>query len=197
MKQSPVQVASAYLPTSFGTFKLLVYRSKDGEEHVALLGQNVSRKNPLVRIHSQCLTGDTFSSKRCDCGKQLHRSMKLVNKNGGVIIYLNQEGRGVGLGNKVKAYDLQDKGFDTVEANEKLHLPIDAREYGIAAHILQDLGIKEISLLTNNPAKIKQLEQHGIRIAKRIPLEIKATKDNKSYLLAKKKKLGHILTIHE
>lgn len=197
MKQSLVQVASTSLPTYYGTFNLLVYRSKDGGEHVALLGQNVRRKNPLVRIHSQCLTGDTFSSIRCDCGQQLHESMKLVSKKGGVIIYLNQEGRGVGLGNKIKAYALQDKGFDTVEANEKLHLPIDARQYSIAAHILQDLGIKGILLLTNNPAKIKQLEQNGIRIAKRIPLEIKATKENKQYLLAKKKKLGHILKIHE
>lgn len=196
MKQLVIQVASAYLPTTYGIFKLLVYRSVDGEEHIALVAKNPS-KNPVVRIHSQCLTGDTLLSKKCDCRQQLHKSMKLINKKGGVLIYLNQEGRGVGLGNKVKAYALQDKGLDTVEANEKLDLPADARDYKIAAQILHNLGIKEISLLTNNLAKVKQLEKYGIYIAKRIPIEVKVTKMNKLYLLAKKKKLGHILTIHE
>lgn len=193
MNQQIYQVASASLPTTYGTFKIFVYRSKDGEEHSVLLSKKAIRKDPIVRIHSKCLTGDTFSSKRCDCKQQLQKSMKLVNKNGGVIIYLNQEGRGLGLVNKVRAYELQDQGLDTVEANQALHLPIDNRDYEVAAQILADLGIYKVKLLTNNPEKLKQLEKYGIKIVKRIPLLVKPHPFNKSYLLAKKKKLGHIL----
>lgn len=196
MKQL-IQVASASLPTIYGTFKLLVYRAKNGKEHVVLLGKRPMGKDPLVRIHSQCLTGDTFSSKRCDCRQQLQKSMKLVNKNGGVIIYLNQEGRGLGLVNKVRAYALQDQGLDTVEANQALHLPIDLRDYQVAARILMDLGISYVKLLTNNPEKLKQLEKYGIKVLRRISLEVKPHPTNKRYLMAKKNKLGHILTIHE
>lgn len=190
-----MKVASSSLPTSFGTFKLSVYQSRDGEEHIALVGKKNLGKNPLVRIHSQCLTGDTFSSKRCDCRQQLQKSIRLVNKNGGVIIYLNQEGRGLGLANKVRAYALQDQGLDTVEANEALHLPIDNRDYTVAAQILADLGISKVKLLTNNPQKLKQLEKYGIKVTKRIPLEVKPHAINRKYLLAKKKKLGHKLQL--
>lgn len=195
MKLSLIKLASASLPTSFGTFKIFVYRSKDGEEHVALVSKKPITKNSFVRIHSQCLTGDTFSSKRCDCRQQLQKSLRLVNRNGGVIVYLNQEGRGLGLANKVKAYALQDQGLDTVEANEALHLPIDNRDYTVAAQILKDLGISKIKLLTNNPEKLKQLERGGIRVIQRIPLEIRPHKINKGYLLTKKKKLGHKLEL--
>lgn len=190
-----MKVASSSLPTTYGTFKLFVYQSNDGREHAALLGKKRGGKNPLVRIHSQCLTGDTFSSKRCDCRGQLQKSLKMVNKNGGAIIYLNQEGRGLGLANKIKAYALQDQGLDTVEANEALHLPVDSRDYRVAAQILKDLGISKIKLLTNNPEKLKQIEKYGIKVVKRIPLEIKPHKINKRYLLAKKKKLGHKLEL--
>ena len=195
MNKSPTQVASAFLPTTYGTFKLFVYKSNDGEEHIALLGKKTIKENPLVRIHSQCLTGDTFSSIRCDCKEQLQKSMKLISKNGGAIIYLDQEGRGLGLVNKVRAYELQDQGLDTVEANEMLHLPIDSRDYQVAAQILKDLGISRVKLLTNNPEKLKQLEKHGIKVVKRIPLEVKPHKINKRYLLAKKRKLGHKLQL--
>lgn len=192
-----MKVASASLPTIYGAFKIFVYRTKSGEEHVALVSKKPIEKAPLVRIHSQCLTGDTFSSIRCDCRQQLQKSMRLVNRNGGVVVYLNQEGRGLGLVNKVKAYALQDQGMDTVEANEALHLPVDLRDYMVAAQILKDLGISKVKLLTNNPEKLKQLERAGIKIVKRVPLEVKPHKINKKYLLAKKKKLGHILTIHD
>lgn len=196
MKQSIFKVASASLPTTCGAFKIFVYQSKDKREHVALLGKKTG-KDPIVRIHSQCLTGDTFSSIRCDCRQQLQKSMSLVNKNGGIIIYLNQEGRGVGLANKVKAYALQDQGLDTVEANQALHLPIDGRNYMVAAQILRDLGISKVKLLTNNPEKLKQLEKYGIKVLERIPLEVKPHKINRNYLLVKKEKLGHILTTYE
>lgn len=190
-----MKIASSILPTKYGTFKLHIFQSKDKREHVALVVEkNLGNKKPiLVRIHSQCLTGDTFFSLKCDCREQLEKSMKLIASKGGAIVYLNQEGRGIGLGNKVKAYALQDKGLDTVEANKALSLPADARDYKIAADILRSLGITQISLLTNNPQKIYQLEKYGIKIVKRIPLLIKPQPSNKSYLLAKKKKLGHIL----
>lgn len=195
MKQQVFQIASAFLPTTYGTFQLLVYQSKDGKEHVVLVSKKPMAKDPLVRIHSQCLTGDTFSSKRCDCRQQLQKSMKIINKNGGMIIYLNQEGRGVGLANKVRAYALQDQGLDTVEAQKALHLPIDKRDYQVAARILKELGITEVKLLTNNPEKLKQLEKYGIKIVKRIPLEVKPHLINKKYLIAKKNKLGHKLQL--
>lgn len=182
------------LPTKHGNFQLTVYKSViDSREHVALVKGKI-KDTVFLRIHSQCLTGDTFLSLRCDCGEQLHQSMKLINKFGsGVILYLSQEGRGIGLMNKIKAYALQDKGYDTVEANESLGLPIDARQYKVAVDILKDLGVSKIHLLTNNPDKEKQLIKFGIKITKTTQLEIKPNKINKSYLAIKKQKLAHRL----
>lgn len=193
-KEELVKTASSILPTKYGTFKLLIYKSlADQSEHVALLLGRIT--NPiLTRVHSQCLTGDTLLSLRCDCGQQLHQSMKLIQKKGqGIILYLNQEGRGVGLTNKIKAYILQDQGFDTVEANTKLGLPIDARGYKIAADMLKDLGISKIYLLTNNPDKREQLSRFGIDVLQSVPLEIKPNKINKQYLATKKQKMSHRL----
>jgi len=192
-----MKLASATLPTEYGTFQIMIYQSKkDHREHTVLVKGDILNKQPvIVRIHSQCLTGDTFSSKRCDCRQQLQKSMRLINKYGGVVIYLNQEGRGLGLINKVKAYALQDQGLDTVEANKALHLPIDKRDYQVAAQILKDLGISQVKLLTNNPEKLKQLEKYGIGVTARIPLEVKPHAANLRYLLTKKKKLGHKLQL--
>lgn len=190
------KTATAILPTLYGRYQLIIYRSSDGREQAVLSMRNaLNKKQPiLVRIHSQCLTGDTFLSLKCDCREQLHESMKLIWEKGqGIIIYLNQEGRGIGLTNKIKAYALQEQGLDTVEANEALHLPIDARDYRIAAAILHDFGIAEIALLTNNPDKIEQLNRYGIHVIKRIPLAVKPHPLNKSYLSTKKTKLGHKL----
>lgn len=188
------KTASSTLPTTYGTFQLIVYKSViDNREHIALIRGEI-KDTTFLRIHSQCLTGDTLLSLRCDCGEQLHQSMKLINKKGsGVILYLNQEGRGIGLTNKIKAYALQDKGHDTVEANESLGFPIDARQYKVAVDILKDLGILKINLLTNNPDKEKQLTSFGIEIIKTTPLEIKPNKVNKKYLSTKKQKLSHRL----
>jgi len=188
------KTASSTLPTRYGTFQLIVYKSViDAREHIALIRGEI-KDTTFLRIHSQCLTGDTLLSLRCDCGEQLHQSMKLINKKGsGVILYLNQEGRGIGLTNKIKAYALQDKGHDTVEANESLGFPIDARQYKIAVNILKDLGISKVNLLTNNPDKAKQLTGFGIEIVKTTSLEIKPNKVNKRYLTTKKRKLAHNL----
>ncbi len=189
-----IKVAQSVLPTQYGVFKILIYKSlTDNREHAVLTSGEI--KEPiLTRVHSQCLTGDTFLSLRCDCGQQFRQSMKMVCKNGsGIIIYLNQEGRGIGLANKIRTYVLQDKGHDTVEANHKLGFPADARQYKIAADILKDLGILNIHLLTNNPDKEDQLSQFGISISKRVPVEIKPNKINKSYLATKKQKLAHRL----
>lgn len=190
------KTAEANLPTKYGLFKIMVYKSlNDKREHAVLALGNLGR-NVLTRIHSQCLTGDTFFSLRCDCGDQLKESMKLISKaKSGVILYLNQEGRGIGLTNKIKAYALQDRGYDTVEANEALGFPKDARSYKIAADILKDLKITDISLLTNNPDKKDQLAKFGINVLKRIPLEIKPNKTNHGYLKVKKQKLSHKLTL--
>ncbi|TSC86587.1 MAG: 3,4-dihydroxy 2-butanone 4-phosphate synthase / GTP cyclohydrolase II [Parcubacteria group bacterium Gr01-1014_8] len=190
-----VRVSSAALPTAYGTFTVVAYRSiLDNREHAALiLGE--PRGNALVRIHSGCLTGDALFSLRCDCGSQLAKAMRMVQKaKQGVIVYLNQEGRGIGLGNKIKAYALQDEGYDTVEANHKLGLPADPRSYEAAADILKDLGIRDVRLLTNNPEKEKQLSHFGIRITQRIPLEIPPNGVNAAYLKTKKQKLGHTLS---
>lgn len=190
-----MKLASANLPTKYGHFKILVYQSKeDLREHAVLVkGKNLNRQSILVRIHSQCLTGDVFSSLKCDCRDQLITSLiKIGRAKKGVLIYLNQEGRGIGLSNKIKAYKLQEEGLDTVEANKALHVPSDARDYQIAAQILQDLGISEVLLLTNNPIKIGQLQKYGIKV-KRIPLEVKPHNLNLSYLQTKKKKLKHML----
>ena len=189
-----IKTATSTLPTKYGNFQLIIYKSLiDKREQIALVKGKIT-DTIFLRIHSQCLTGDTLSSLRCDCGEQLHKSMKLINKFGsGVILYLNQEGRGIGLTNKIKAYALQDKGHDTVEANESLGFPIDARQYKIAVNILKDLGISKVNLLTNNPDKAKQLTGFGIEIVKTTSLEIKPNKVNKRYLTTKKRKLAHNL----
>ncbi|KKW08195.1 MAG: GTP cyclohydrolase-2 [Candidatus Kaiserbacteria bacterium GW2011_GWA2_49_19] len=196
--QSPHGVArfsESTLPTRHGTFRIIVYTSTfDDLEHVALIHGDVEKKPVLVRVHSQCLTGDTFGSLRCDCREQLQASMEIIKKSGsGIIVYLNQEGRGIGLGNKIKAYALQDEGYDTVDANHALGFSADARDYEVAALILKDLGAKKIKLLTNNPEKERQLSSFGIKIAERVPLEISHNEVNAAYLSTKKKKLGHHL----
>lgn len=188
------KTASANLPTKYGPFQMHVYTCDNRIEHIALVAGEI-RNSSLVRLHSSCITGDIFSSMKCDCGEQLDASMEAIQKNGsGIILYLNQEGRGIGLTNKIKAYALQEKGYDTVEANELLGLPIDARDYKIAAEILHDLGITKIALLTNNPDKEQQLEKYGIEIMQRVPLEIEPNSINKEYLRTKKIKLSHQLS---
>ena len=188
------QIARAKLPTKYGRFTIVVYRSiPDGREHTALiLGK--PKQRALVRIHSECLTGDTLFSLRCDCGIQLKKSFERLKRAGsGVLLYLGQEGRGIGLSAKIKAYALQDDGYDTIEANHALGLPADARNYKIAADMLGDLGLSEISLLTNNPDKEQQLSSYGIDIAKSIPLESAPNPSNRHYLRTKKQKMGHRL----
>lgn len=190
-----IKKASAILPTIYGIFNIKVYTAAK-LEHVALLkGKNF--KNPvLVRIHSRCLTGDVFSSLKCDCHEQLQESFTRIGRvKNGALIYLNQEGRGIGLVNKIKAYALQETGLDTIQANEQLGFTADPRSYKIAARILKDLGINEINLLTNNPDKAKQLKLYGIKVIKCIPLEIPPNKFSKNYLKTKKNKLGHKLKL--
>ncbi|MBS3067419.1 GTP cyclohydrolase II [Candidatus Micrarchaeota archaeon] len=183
-------IAESFLPTKFGEFKILAFKCADGE-HIALVkGEIGDRVN--VRVHSKCLTGDTFCSMRCDCHEQLEASLKYISENGGVLIYLDQEGRGIGLANKIKAYALQDTGYDTVEANKKLGFENDHRDFKIAAEILHYLEIKKIRLLTNNPEKMKGLEDNGITV-ERIPLIIKPNKHNKKYLETKAKKMNHMI----
>jgi len=190
------KVAQASLPTRFGEFVVRAYRSViDGQEHVALVKGNVDTGEPiLVRVHSECLTGDVFHSLRCDCGEQLESALTAIEKEGqGVFLYMSQEGRGIGLGNKLRAYELQEQGRDTVEANLELGFPPDLRDYGIGAQILMDLGIRQMRLLTNNPRKIVGLEGYGIKVVERIPVEVKAQEKNINYLKTKKEKLGHLL----
>lgn len=197
MNERIIKKALATLPTAYGTFQVLVYQSRqDNLEHTVLLKKKGKNNKFLVRIHSQCLTGDTFSSLRCDCRDQLVVSLKRIGKaQNGVLIYLNQEGRGIGLINKIKAYGLQEKGLDTVEANEQLGFASDTRSYKIAAQILKDLGILHVSLLTNNPDKAKQIKRFGINIVNCIPIEITPNRINKKYLKTKKEKLGHKLSL--
>ena len=190
------RVAEARLPTGHGEWRIVGYRNDvDTHEHVALIYGDVSGgEGVLVRMHSKCLTGDVFHSQRCDCGWQLHRAMELIAKAGrGVVVYLDQEGRGIGLLNKLKAYALQDQGADTVEANERLGFKPDLREYGIGAQILLDLGLRSIRVLTNNPTKLVGLEGYGLRVEDGVRLEAPATEENADYLRAKRAKLGHLL----
>jgi 3,4-dihydroxy 2-butanone 4-phosphate synthase/GTP cyclohydrolase II len=189
-----VEVVS--MPTDYGDFDLYLYRSNlDGQHHLALVKGNVAGKsNVLVRVHSECLTGDVFGSRRCDCGPQLHQAMRQIAEAGeGAIVYMRQEGRGIGLPAKIKAYKLQENGYDTVEANLKLGFPMDLREYGLGAQILVDLGLKTIRLLTNNPRKIVGLEGYGLEIVEQVPIRIKANPHNRKYLKTKREKLGHLI----
>ena len=184
------------LPTPHGDFNLHLYRSHtDGQHHIALVKGDVEgKKNVLVRVHSECLTGDVFGSCRCDCGPQLHQAMRQIAAAGrGVIVYMRQEGRGIGLASKIKAYKLQERGYDTVEANLKLGYGMDLREYGLGAQILVDLGLKTICLLTNNPRKVVGLEGYGLEIVKQLPIKIRANPHNEKYLRTKREKLGHLL----
>lgn len=184
------------MPTDYGDFDLHLYRSQtDGQHHLALVKGDVARTaRVLVRVHSECLTGDVFASRRCDCGPQLHQAMRQVSDAGcGVILYMRQEGRGIGLGPKIQAYKLQEKGLDTVEANQKLGFGMDLREYGLGAQILCDLGLKTIRLLTNNPKKIVGLGGYGLKIVEQVPIRVKPNPHNERYLKTKRDKLGHLL----
>ena len=190
------QVEVVKMPTDYGDFDLHLYRSKlDGQHHLALVRGDVSgQAKVLVRVHSECLTGDVFGSRRCDCGPQLHQAMKQVADAGrGVILYMRQEGRGIGLAPKILAYKLQEQGYDTVEANEKLGYGMDLREYGLGAQILVDLGLKNIRLLTNNPKKVVGLEGYGLKITEQVPIKVKSNPHNEKYLKTKREKLGHLL----
>ena len=181
------------LPTKYGGFTAFVYEDNNKLNHIALVKGKIKSENTLVRVHSECITGEVFHSLKCDCSEQLNESLRKISKEDGVLIYLRQEGRGIGLLNKIKAYALQDKGLDTVEANEQLGFKADMRDYTIGAMILADLGVKTFRLLTNNPKKIEGLEKYGLKITERIPLVIKPNTNNKKYLKAKKEKLGHYL----
>jgi 3,4-dihydroxy 2-butanone 4-phosphate synthase/GTP cyclohydrolase II len=190
------RVAEASLPTPYGEFNVISYENQvDHREHVALVkGDIAGRKNVLVRMHSECLTGDVFHSLRCDCGEQLHAAMRRIEEEGaGAVVYLRQEGRGIGLANKIRAYALQDAGQDTVEANESLGFRPDLRDYGIGAQILLDLGLSSLRILTNNPRKIVGLEGYGLKVTGREPVQITPGPHNRSYLATKREKLGHLL----
>jgi 3,4-dihydroxy 2-butanone 4-phosphate synthase/GTP cyclohydrolase II len=188
------RLEKATLPTSFGDFDMIAYESDFPDfPHLVLFSKKKTNETPIVRVHSECMTGDVFSSNRCDCGEQLHYSMDYVSKHGGMVIYLRQEGRGIGLINKMKAYNLQDQGLDTIEANIRLGFHQDERKFDVAKEILSDLNIDKIQLMTNNPDKITQLEQSGITIVKRIAIEIEAHDQNASYLKTKKDDMGHML----
>jgi 3,4-dihydroxy 2-butanone 4-phosphate synthase/GTP cyclohydrolase II len=188
------RLETVQMPTDYGDFLLHLYRSQvDGQHHLALVKGNVAgRKRVLVRVHSECLTGDVFGSRRCDCGPQLHQAMRRISAEGaGVIVYMRQEGRGIGLAPKLKAYKLQEQGYDTVEANLKLGFKMDLREYGLGAQILADLGLHSIRLLTNNPKKVVGLDAYGLEIVEQVPIRIPPNPHNERYLRTKREKLGH------
>lgn len=186
----------ASIPSRFGHFRMLAYADKPSERmpHVALVAEGFDPSRPVaVRIHSECMTGDVFGSRRCDCGEQLAASMQIVSEKNGVIIYLRQEGRGIGLINKLKAYNLQDLGLNTAEANTHLGFDVDARQYDCAIHILQDLGISQVELITNNPAKVEALRRSPVQVVGRIPIIIPPQEDSRDYLEAKQHLMGHLL----
>jgi 3,4-dihydroxy 2-butanone 4-phosphate synthase/GTP cyclohydrolase II len=191
------RIASARLPTAFGEFDIHVFQNQlDRQEHVALVkGEIGDGKDIMVRVHSSCLTGDVLHSIRCDCGAQLDAAMERISAEScGVLLYLNQEGRGIGLGNKIRAYELQDEGFDTVEANERLGFKADQRDYGIGVQILRELGIRSMRLLSNNPRKLVGIQGYGLSVTEWLPLEIPASESTRRYLKTKKEKLGHKLS---
>ena len=192
------RVAVATLPTEWGDFMIAAYRSlTTDEEYVVLFKGEMRRDVPtLVRIHSQCLTGDVFGSNKCDCGRQLHRTMQMINQEGrGAIVYQQQEGRGIGIVNKIRAYALQDRGADTVEANEQLGLAVDLRDYRQCAEILYDLGLCKVRVISNNPLKLRALEEAGLQIVERVSIEVDTSEDAAGYLRTKKEKLGHLLEL--
>lgn len=192
--------ANSKLPSVYGDFDIYVFENTvDGKNHLAIVKGDVKDKeNVLIRIHSECLTGDVFGSKRCDCGEQLESALRTIEAEGeGILVYMRQEGRGIGLVNKIKAYALQEQGLDTVEANEQLGFPADMREYSLSAQILRYLGVKSVRLLTNNPRKTNGLEHWGVHVTKRVPIIMKANKFNENYLMTKRLKLGHMIKVEE
>ncbi|MDQ0476597.1 MULTISPECIES: GTP cyclohydrolase II [Chryseobacterium] len=188
--------AESNVPTEYGEFRMIAFSESDQDwmPHMAIIAKNTDFTKPInVRFHSECITGEVFHSKKCECGQQLDAAMNFMHKNGGIIIYLRQEGRNIGIINKLKAYALQEKGFDTVEANLELGLPADDRNFGVAIEILKILNVKEINLLTNNPQKLKFVTDSSIRLNKRIPLQMDSTKESEAYLKTKKDYFGHLL----
>ena len=193
------RVAEAKLPTEWGDFQIAGYRSLTSVEEFVVLYKGELRPDvpTLVRIHSQCLTGDVFGSKKCDCGEQLHRTMQMIDEEGrGAIVYQQQEGRGIGILNKIRAYALQDEGADTVEANERLGLAVDSREYRQCAEVLFDLGLCKVKVISNNPGKLRALEEAGLEIAERISIEVPSSAPAARYMQTKKEKMGHLLDLH-
>ena len=192
------RVAEAKLPTEWGEFQIAGYRSLTSAEEFVVLFKGEMRPDlpTLVRIHSQCLTGDVFGSKKCDCGEQLHRTMQMIDEEGrGAIVYQQQEGRGIGIINKIRAYALQDEGADTVEANERLDLPVDSRDYQQCAEVLFDLGLCKVKVISNNPGKLKALEEAGLEITERVSIEVESSEPAAKYLRTKKEKMGHLLNV--